>query len=147
MQQVRAFSQAYVWQSSGPVPIVVVMQFLVHLYRAGLPAGTIAHNMAALSFTAGAAGFLDPCVGFRIPRALLGWARDFPRAEDAGPLLQRCGVSYMRLSPVFAPSFEVDLFREAFLLILFGDLQISTIVIQLGVGSDKQELQLTNPEY
>lgn len=58
------------------------MHFDVSLYEQRLSSATISNRLTVLSFAYKAAGFLDPCLDFRIRRALQGWTKCQPRSGD-----------------------------------------------------------------
>lgn len=94
------------------------MHFDVSLYEQGLYLAAIANKLASLLFDSKSAGFADPCLDFRIRRALQGWAKSQSRSDyihvPVSPLC--CHSSLLAAVPlVCSSSYELLLFRASFL--------------------------------
>lgn len=77
---------------------------LCHLYQSGLAATTTDNKLAAVSFVAKAEICQDPFNGFRLNRAIQGWAWGSPLPKDA-----RRPVAPLILSQLLANNLLIDI--------------------------------------
>ncbi|XP_075037457.1 uncharacterized protein LOC142098515 [Mixophyes fleayi] len=99
-------------------------------YQAGKSKASMVAALAGISFFARMKGERDLTKSFLISKALRGWARERPvHSDQRRPISDSLlGNMVAAISTIARDSYEVALFRAAFVMLYFGALRVSELV-------------------
>ena len=127
----EAFCIKYNYKCTYPCKADIIPHFVAHLSLSGKAFSTAKTYLAALSSKHKLNSWTDPTDSFLIKKLMQGFARSSPSKDVRYPItLQRLQKIVKTLPLVCNDSFEVILFKTAFVLAFFGFFRISELLGQ-----------------
>lgn len=103
-----------------PIPAESVLAYCGHMHRLGLAHSTMSSQLAAIMLPAMSEGFRDPCRGFRVRKALEGWAwMEVKRKDSRLPVLPVFVQELREVLPAIFSSMYGLVISSSLLLALF----------------------------
>lgn len=114
-EQLECFAASRFFLYSG-LPLKAVLAYCMYIHGLGLAPYVMGNRLAAIAFYSKSAGFTDPCMDFRVRKALEGWAQCGVRGKDARlPFLPIMLQQLVEVLPVICLSlYEVLLFKAVY---------------------------------
>lgn len=131
VREFACFCEELGLQVKWPVPVDILLRFMLHLFDRDLQPRSITIYLAALAFMAGLKGCEDVTTNFKVRKMMEGMRRSRPVVPDrrrpiTAPILQGLLVAF---DIVCVGSYEPILFRAVILVMFWGAFRVSEVVI------------------
>lgn len=121
----RSFQTLYGFETSWPVPVNQLVQFIAYLSLKKFAPATIRSYVSGISFSQKALNLNDTTKNFVIAKMLEGVTRDNPRKDTRAPITLPLLNRIVNVLPhVCSSTYEYILFKSAFILAFFAFLRV-----------------------